>query len=1479
MANKQKNEKPASSAPFGTTQRAYTMRLAPTKDSPGDWKEKLWKTHKAVNEGAQFFGDWVLTLRGGLAAEGALTPEEKRLLALCWFCVESEEKHTEKFRVPHPDKGGTDGRHVDVSEMKKAFLECLKKKGISNGESDGWWNDCKDALTARIRDDSVWVRRWKMYEEMPSKPDQGEIEGILSKFLGKDFLKPSKVDDSQKNESSDSATRNEGEDKKTEKKRKKTHNPSNQARQFCCNWFGEGKGADFDKIRMVAAQIKEFAESIQSNLPEDGKALCDKIREFRDKKKWEEIADQKSGAKPKPANDPALNRCGSVKKDWDRMLTALKFNSQSPDVTGADVSDFVTLDFWGNLAKKAENLGKSKEGKKGKPKKTDWSKNLLNDFIRHAGFTYKTEQKGDRRLEFFYFMAGQGARRVSQTHSWVKIAETSRAKAEATKTEKEGKFSKTKDWQKAKEWLDEYVSGRTVSSNAAGDYAIRKNAIDGWDEVVKVWNSCGDADERREKARIRQDELEKFGDINLFLDLTENDAVCVWKPGTKTEPEILKDYVALTTAEHDAKRFKVPSYRHPDPVNHPVYCEFGNSKPNIEYSWRDNPKSASKDEITKILFFLPDNKLELRWQSKRLEEDFGFKISARVKKTADGNVSKSVSELPRADRLGKASCDLGLFEQPCVVYPFSTDVKDWNARLEIYRSDLDQLKKWPLHNQEKFINQRLRWFLTFSPQLPKAGPWWKYIADKGVLEKIIKDTELPGKSLFIKENRRADAPVNIVRFTDKNEAVTKCFANVNGDYGWLVRPGLGNLPKIRVMGVDLGHRYGAACSVWEQMSEKELEKTARGAGAELPGANTVSFRCNDPDRKPQEEKKQQELICRKLGPDSWNKLERQFVIRLPGEKTEARSLSEWEVKWLTDFYADLGRKFNDDLRKKENASEGRFEVLDNARLALKRHANIIKIYHAFCGKTRPQPGGREKSIDTLKDRADYVESVLELWYQLASAKNWEAEKYKKLWETYVQKMEPVLALKSDEDENEPRKHKKERAGQYSKIAQELAGNEILCQEIGEEFLKLWREEDGKWLFRLKELSAVIAKGRRIENGEIMPKETKSASRKTGGLSLERIATMGLLAKLHTAYAQRPTDKKLRNELIAGKGFPGAKFRDKMERLREDRLKKLSNAVAMAAMGLVGKGKDKVANLEKERNEGSRFAPVHAVCVESLEHYRPEQSRTRRENRALMSWSSGQLQKYLGEACDLNGILLTEVSAAYTSRFCSRCGAPGIRGEIIAAEKLNDKNGSWQRQVKKAEKKDRSKKTLRDEWLLEINGYNLPADSRIPVPVQGGQIFFCSNPDCSISGKGKKTGGIQADFNASANIALRATIDGRWEGKWAYIPVNKDGKPAVEKSQKNNLKNPPDILKTCGPLIEAKPESVDKKVAGGNGGKTNGKDKTEDKNKSVYNVFRDISRGIALKDPRWRYHKEFFSETEKAVIENFRRTLKGKLVNV
>jgi len=124
-----------------TTQRAYTLRLTGVRKADGTidetWRENLWRTHEAVNKGAKAFGDWLLTLRGGLDHKLADMPvvegkgEDKKerrpttdeirdrriLLALSWLSVESAEGAPTKYVV-------ASGENADAGDRLQVVPLC-----------------------------------------------------------------------------------------------------------------------------------------------------------------------------------------------------------------------------------------------------------------------------------------------------------------------------------------------------------------------------------------------------------------------------------------------------------------------------------------------------------------------------------------------------------------------------------------------------------------------------------------------------------------------------------------------------------------------------------------------------------------------------------------------------------------------------------------------------------------------------------------------------------------------------------------------------------------------------------------------------------------------------------------------------------------------------------------------------------------------------------------------------------------------------------------------------------------------------------------------------------------------------------------------------------------------------------------------------------------------------------------------------------
>ena len=185
----------------------------------------------------------------------------------------------------------------------------------------------------------------------------------------------------------------------------------------------------------------------------------------------------------------------------------------------------------------------------------DWASDAREWVERTTGLPFRTEK--DHIWEYGG-MLDHALRRVSIAHSWAKRAEASRQEFQDAADQPTDTAVSA--------WVAEYCAQREQSSGALGEYLIRKNALDGWKEVCLAWHGLGasaGADDRVKAARDLQDEVEKFGDIQLFEALAAAD-VSVWSRAGGVAPELLSREVAKRIARHDQTRFKVPAYRHPD---------------------------------------------------------------------------------------------------------------------------------------------------------------------------------------------------------------------------------------------------------------------------------------------------------------------------------------------------------------------------------------------------------------------------------------------------------------------------------------------------------------------------------------------------------------------------------------------------------------------------------------------------------------------------------------------------------------------------------------------------------------------------------------------------------------------------------------------------------------------------------------------------------------------------------------------------
>jgi len=1418
-------------------QRAYTLRLRGLDAQDQSWRDALWRTHEAVNKGAKAFGDWLLTLRGGLdhaLADAKVeagkakpdrdpTDEERKgrriLLALSWLSVESEKGAPEKYVVPH-DLDKESGMRSNWKTVD-ALREILKGRGLDEREIESWVQDCSASLSATIRDDAVWVNRSKAFDEavksIGSSLTRDEVWDMLQPFFGsrEAYLAPAEPPEE------------ESADVRQEDKAKDL---VQKAGQWLSSRFGTGKGANFRRMATIYEKIANWAGKARSGMSGD-KAIADlatALSEFS------------------PASNDLQGVLGLISGPGHKSATRNLLNG-FPTKTSVTQGDFQNLQ---DKARQDAQKCKNKTGSKGQ---RDYADAVLRYVESACGFTY-LQNSGSARHSEFAVMLDHAARQVSSVHTWIK-----RAEAERRRFEEDAKRMANVPGP-AKKWLDSYCRERSRRSGALDRYRIHRRAVDGWKEVVAAWSKadCKTAEDRIAAARALQDdpEIQKFGDIQLFEALADDDALCVWhKDGDSAkaaDPQPLIDYVLATDAEFKKRDFKVPAYRHPDALLHPVFCDFGCSRWDIEFAVHearrktrrkhkpiptDDPHALSMTLWTGSTF----KSQKLRWQSKRLTHDLAL---GQVKQ--DDGAAEVVA---RADRLGRAAADVGASATVRIAGIF--EQKDWNGRLQAPRAQLNaiaaRVTRHGWDDKAKQMRDRLRWLIAFSARLQPSGPWVEYA-------RAFPD-DAPAKPFV---SRKGDYAV---RHQD-NDA--------RKGHAKLI---LSRLPGLRLLSVDLGHRYAAACAVWETLSTEQVRKACQEAGNEPPKDSDLYLHLKNGQRT---------VVYRRIGPDTieavdestgeikpvphpapWARLDRQFLIKLQGEDHEARKASPAEAEAVQELERAVGREPPD--QRSLRVDDLMSKTVHTVRLALQRHGRRASIAFNLTAAKRLLPGGREEDLDE-EGRVELLADRLSDWYTLFKGKGWNDEWAKEQWETHIAPLLQGAALPqiSEDAEATPKARKKYRADlteQLKPAAESLARNPSLCKKLHCLWATRWRDDDGALRKRLRWLRDWILP--RGKNARRDP-----AIRHVGGLSLTRIATIKALYQVQKAFRTRPEPDDLRKNIPA-KGDDalrdfGRSVLDVMEHMREQRVKQLASRIAEAALG-VGRVKRFAGGKDPKRPREQVDRPCHAIVIENLAHYRPEETRTRRENRQLMTWSSSKVRKYLAEACQLYGLHLSEVNAGYTSRQDSRTGAPGIRCQDVPVQKFMQ-SPSWRREVAHAEKKHaEGKSEARERFLCDLNAKWKGREAEwekagtVRIPLNGGEIFVSAGP-CKCCERNDRNGpaGLQADLNAAANIGLKALTDPDWPGKWWYVPCDpKTFKPVKDKVAGSAA------IRLDKPL-------KDLPAAQGTDGARKKPSKTKAQQREIVNLWRDVSSQPISANDDWREYKPYWDHVQERVVKILRQ---------
>ncbi|MBE7559548.1 type V CRISPR-associated protein Cas12b [bacterium] len=214
--------------------------------------------------------------------------------------------------------------------------------------------------------------------------------------------------------------------------------------------------------------------------------------------------------------------------------------------------------------------------------------------------------------------------------------------------------------------------------------------------------------------------------------------------------------------------------------------------------------------------------------------------------------------------------------------------------------------------------------------------------------------------------------------------------------------------------------------------------------------------------------------------------------------------------------------------------------------------------------------------------------------------------------------------------------------------------------------------------------------------------------------------------------------------------------DALEHLREQRVKQPASRCRGGARYRTDEGGPWEAGTQSAR-AAAVDEPCHAIVIENPHPLPAGETRTRRENRQLMTWSSSKVKKYLSEACQLHGLHLREVSAAYTSRQDST-QAPASAVRMCRSRSSCD-SPFWRKRIAQAEKKQaEGKGDARERFICDLSA---KWKEQIQSRLGEGQGHPCSSQEVArhlLSGRSESPAAkeAQADLNAAANIGLRAT---------------------------------------------------------------------------------------------------------------------------
>ncbi|GED27755.1 hypothetical protein BAG01nite_38570 [Brevibacillus agri] len=231
-----------------------------------------------------------------------------------------------------------------------------------------------------------------------------------------------------------------------------------------------------------------------------------------------------------------------------------------------------------------------------------------------------------------------------------------------------------------------------------------------------------------------------------------------------------------------------------------------------------------------------------------------------------------------------------------------------------------------------------------------------------------------------------------------------------------------------------------------------------------------------------------------------------------------------------------------------------------------------------------------------------------------------------------------------------------------------------------------------------------------------------------GLSMWNIEELEGLRKLLISWSRRTRNPQEVNRFERGH-TSHQRLLTHIQNVKEDRLKQLSHAIVMTALGYVYD--------ERKQEWCAEYPACQVILFENLSQYRSNLDRSTKENSTLMKWAHRSIPKYVHMQAEPYGIQIGDVRAEYSSRFYAKTGTPGIRCKKVRGQDLQG------RRFENLQKRLVNEQFLTEEQVKQLR----PGDI---VPDDSGELFMTLT-DGSGS---KEVVFLQADINAAHNLQKR-----------------------------------------------------------------------------------------------------------------------------